>query len=267
MMVIPILMYHSILREAAPAFKPFALSPECFAAHVAYLHAQNFTPLTVAQFAERLEAFAGAVLPAKPVILTFDDGFADFYHHALPTLQTHGFCATLYVVTGYMELTSLWLRREGEAHRPMLTWQQLSEIDAAGIECGAHTCTHPHLDVVSEAIARDEIRHSKDMLEQRLGKRVTTFAFPYGHYTQSTQQLVCEAGFTAACAVKHALSYIGDDQFGLARITIRDDTNVPQLAALLAGRGLAIASHREKLLTKSWRWIRRLRQTYRRMRP
>jgi peptidoglycan/xylan/chitin deacetylase (PgdA/CDA1 family) len=102
---------------------------------MAYLHRHAYTSMTVTQFvalAKRETEF-----PKRPVVLTFDDGFADFYLAALPVLGRCGFPATLYVATAFVNETSRWLDREGEAGRPMLNWQQLREISARGIECGA----------------------------------------------------------------------------------------------------------------------------------
>ncbi|MBI5564477.1 MAG: hypothetical protein HY870_06255, partial [Chloroflexi bacterium] len=86
-----------------------------------------------------------------------------------------------------------------------------------------------------------------------------TFAYPYGYYSPAVRELVQAAGFTSACAVKHALSTTTDDRFALARIIISPQTDVERLADLLAGRNLRIAPAGEQLWTKVWRLIRRLR--------
>ncbi|MGH7870054.1 MAG: polysaccharide deacetylase family protein [Candidatus Dormibacteraceae bacterium] len=85
-------------------------------------------------------------VPEKTVVITFDDGFADFYREALPLLQNYRYTATLYVATGFVGGTSRWLGSCGEGDRPMLTWSTLREIAALGIEIGANTHTHPELD-------------------------------------------------------------------------------------------------------------------------
>ena len=74
---IPILMYHSISNHASPKFKQFTVSPKVFAEHMAYLHQHRYTPMTVTQFVAA-QSQNGAKLPERPVVLTFDDGFADF---------------------------------------------------------------------------------------------------------------------------------------------------------------------------------------------
>src|SRR5258708_30919531 len=104
-------------------------------------------------------------LPAGPVVLTFDDGFADFYTNALPVLQQCGFTATLYIATGFIGNMSRWLVREGEATRPMLTWTQVNEIGACGIECGGDTHWPPQLETPPLAAAAAEIVLCKALLE------------------------------------------------------------------------------------------------------
>src|SRR5436305_5364614 len=111
----------------------------------------------------------------------------------------------MYVVTGCVGRTSQWLQRERQAERAILTGKQIAEISNSGIECGAHTHSHPKLDMLPLTIAGKEILHSKDLLEQHLGREVTSFAYPHGYYTAGVRRLVKEAGFTSACATKYAM--------------------------------------------------------------
>jgi peptidoglycan/xylan/chitin deacetylase (PgdA/CDA1 family) len=198
--------------------------------------------MTVTQFVQVM-AKGGDGLPPRPVILTFDDGYADFYTSAVPALQRHGFTATLYVTTGFVGGTNSWLQHIGEGMRPMVTWDQLAEMNASGIECAAHTHTHPPLDMLSPSVARDEIIRSKGVLEEHLGQQVSSFAYPFGYYNAQVRQIVQATGFASACAIKRALSSLYDDPYALARIAIKPDTSMDALAtALSTGRGPLIAS-------------------------
>ncbi len=198
---VPILMYHSISEHASPKFKPFAVPPALFAEHMAYLHRHAYTPITVTRFV-RVRLKSPSALPERPVILTFDDGFADFFTGAFPVLTRYGFPATLYITTAFIDSTSRWMQHEGEGTRSMLTWRQLIEISAAGVECGGHTHRHPQLDTLPLAKAREEIQLSKRLLEDRLSQEVCSFAYPYGYHSAAIKRLVQEAGYTSACAVK-----------------------------------------------------------------
>ncbi|MBV9229057.1 MAG: polysaccharide deacetylase family protein, partial [Chloroflexi bacterium] len=132
----------------------------------------------------------GEELPPQPIVLTFDDAYADFYTNALPALQTYGFVATLYVPTVFVGGTSRWLEYLGEGSRPLLSWSQLAEISACGIECGAHSHTHPALDMLSFSKAQDEIVRCKCLLEDHLGQQTSSFAYPYGYYNTRVRQMV-----------------------------------------------------------------------------
>src|SRR6266571_976094 len=235
---VPILMYHSISRYATPKFKQFIVSPALFAEQMAYLHQHRYTPITATQFvkARAHGASVSSALPERPVVLTFDDGFADFFTEALPILLQYGFTATLYVLTAFINGTSRWLQREGEATRPMLTWNHLTEISKWSIEIGAHSHSHPQLDTLPRSVARDEIVRSKRLLEHHLGQVVSSFAYPFGYHTTTLRRQVQEVGYTSACAVKYAMSSETTDPFALARLMVRADTSIDAFAALLSGR-------------------------------
>lgn len=253
---IPILMYHSISSEATQLFRPFTVAPALFAAHMVYLHQHGYTPLSVSQFIQ-MRSRQDGMFPGRPVVITFDDGFADFFTAALPVLRKYRFAATLYVPTGYVNGTSRWLRREHETARPMLTWEQLREISASGIECGAHSHSHPQLDTLSLAMARQEIVRSKALLEEHLGHTVASFAYPYGYLTAAVRRLVQDAGFTSACAVKFAMSSLTTDPFALARLIIKSDTSVEALAMLLQNHRMSLCTTMYiRARTPVWRLVR-----------
>lgn len=253
---VPILLYHSIADEAAPRFRPWTVSPELFAAHMDHLAAEGYRPVTVS----RLEGAAtgnGPALPEKPVLVTFDDGFADFHTAALPVLERHGFPATLYVTSGYVGRTARWLEREGEGNRRMLTWAELQDVAERGVEVGAHSHTHPKLDEIGTRAAKDQIVRSRHVLEDHLQRPMRSFAYPHGYHGPRVRQQVVDAGFCSAAAVRHAMSSTEDDVFGLARIIVHADTTVPELDRLLQGHGLPQAPYPARWRTGAWRAVRR----------
>lgn len=256
---IPILMYHSISSCANPKFVQFAVPPTRFAEQMAYLLTHGYTPMTVTQYVDAI-AQQTALLPEKPVILTFDDGMADFFTEALPILKQYTFPATLYITTAFVNGTCSWLRREGEATRPMLTWEHIAQIQAAGIECGAHSHTHPQLDMLSSSAAQYEIMTSKKLLEDALGQRITSFAYPYGYYTATTQRLVQAAGYTSACAVRYTRNAVSTNPFALTRLMVKPTTDTEEFAALLTGRRTyrtTLFTTYARVRTPLWQLVRR----------
>lgn len=256
---VPILMYHSISNAAGAKFRQFTVSPASFAEQMAYLHVHRYTTLTVTQYIQARSQGAAA-LPVRPVVVTFDDGFADFFTEALPVLRHYNLTATLYITTAFVDGLSSWMRREKEIARPMLSWQQVRHIAASGIECGAHTHTHPQLDILSLRSASHEMAHSKRLLEDHLGQAICSFAYPYGYLTARLRQTAREIGFTSACAVRHAQSSIHEDPFRLARLMVDRNTSLTSFAALLSDEQHALpAAHTLYLRARApaWQFVRR----------
>jgi peptidoglycan/xylan/chitin deacetylase (PgdA/CDA1 family) len=229
---VSILTYHSVAPTAPRRFRAFCVHPQNFEDQVRHIRASGYSALTVSELV-RLRA-AGAV-PEKSVVLTFDDGFADFHTVVLPVLLRYGLTATLYVVAGCIGVTSRWLEQECRS-LPMLSWSQLLDIAKSGIEIGAHTMSHPSLDTIRLSQARIEISQSKRSLEDGLGISVESFAYPYGNFSGAVRDLVVAAGYASACAVRYATSSSLDDRFALSRHIVRDGTDLSDFDALLAGR-------------------------------
>jgi peptidoglycan/xylan/chitin deacetylase (PgdA/CDA1 family) len=228
-------MYHSISTSTNPLFARWAVSPTLFDEHLSYLGEHGYTTLTVTDLV-RSQGPGAAALPTRPVVLTFDDAYADFYEQAFPALRRHGCPATLYVPTAYVGGATSWLRAEGETALPMVSWDQLTEMSAAGIECGGHSHHHVQLDAIPVADAGAEIRRCKALLEEHLGREVSSFAYPHGWSTGAVKRMVRAAGFTSACAVKNMPSSLADDPFELSRLVVTGTTSVAELAHLLTHR-------------------------------
>ncbi len=251
---VPILLYHSIADDVSTRFARWTVTPSAFFAQMAFLREEGYVPLTVSDL---VDSVACSNMPSRPVVVTFDDGFADMYHNALPVLRRFQIPASLYIATGFIGRTSRWLRRENEGGRRMLAWKQVRELPPAGIECGAHSRSHRPLDTLPLSLARREILQSKVELEDQLARPVRSFAYPHGYYSAKVQQLVKEAGFTSAVGVKHAMSSTTDDVYALARIIVGRETDMHRFHALLCGAGLRVAPERSTLKTGAWRLARR----------
>lgn len=253
---VPVLLYHSISGRPPPFIAGFAVTPAEFERHLDLAAERRCTALTVSAFADVLRG--RTPLPPRALVITFDDGLADFPAAALPALQARRLPATLYVPTGLLRGSPqrVHLASVGDA---LLDWSQLAEIDAAVIEVGAHSHTHPHLDTLRTAAARDEIRRSKALLEDELGHDVRTFAYPNGYSSPRVRRLVSEAGFGSACAVKNAFSSPADDPLAIARLMLTSETTVEDVRAWLDGTGAPDAPRQDAPATRAWRAYRRAR--------
>jgi peptidoglycan/xylan/chitin deacetylase (PgdA/CDA1 family) len=253
---LPILMYHSISPTAAPGFSRFAMHPADFASHMAFLAGAGYRTLTVAEAMSARDR--RQPLPERSVVLTFDDGFADFHTTALPILSQHRLRATLYVTTGYVGGTGRWLADCDEQDRQMIGWSQLREVAAEGVEIGAHSHTHPQLDRLDTTRLAAEIRRPKVLLEDRLGLPVNSFAYPFGYWDRTTRRAVEAAGYESACGVDDLPSHSGENRLALPRLTVNAGTSVEQLRRLLhlrhSRRSVAVVGVRRGL----WRAARRV---------
>ncbi len=255
---LPILLYHSLTAQASDGYRPYAVDPASFREQMELLATSGYRTLTVRDLA-RIRDEPSATLPERSVLITFDDGFDDVHREALPVLAGLGLQATAFLVTGYLGGTSRWLASSGEGDRRLLSWTQVRELAGSGIEIGSHSHTHPMLDAIPATRAEEEIRRSRTILEDGLGSAVTSFAYPHGYHSAAIKAMVRGSGYTAACAVKHALSHDRDDRWALGRAVVFRDTTLPQLAAWLDGDGLPTAWTRERVQTVAWRVFRRTR--------
>jgi peptidoglycan/xylan/chitin deacetylase (PgdA/CDA1 family) len=257
--VVPVLGYHSISNERRDGTLRWSVSPGDFDEQMALIRERKRSPLTVSEYAAVLRGLAR--LPPRPVLITFDDGFADLADTALPLLRRHGLTATAYVIT------SLVGGAPSRGNYPTLDWEQLGELRAHGVEIGSHSQSHLALDCLRRTELPQEIAVSKQVLEDGLRVLVSSFAYPYGYHSEPVRRAVRAAGYSSACGVKNALSHEGDDVFAIARVLIERGTGTAAIDALLDGDGWPLAWHGEHLRTRGWRAYRRARQFVHAARP
>jgi peptidoglycan/xylan/chitin deacetylase (PgdA/CDA1 family) len=245
---VPILLYHRVSDRAED---PFAVAPARFDEHVAAIVQSGRTPLTMTEVADCLRG--ARAWPQRPVAITFDDGYADT-PQAISRLRDADLRATVYVTTGTVGVA------DG------LSGDQVRELAAlpGTVELGAHTVSHRRLDEINRDHARREIADSKHTLESIIDKPIQTFAYPHGAYDVRARELVIEAGFQSAAAVKNALSHDGDDPWAVARWTVMKTTEAEQVRAFLDGRDAPLAWSGERLRTRAYRLVRRARRRIRR---
>ena len=256
---VPVLMYHSVSDAPTASTRALSVRPGMFGAQLCSLRRQGFTGLTFGELAERRRT--GQPFPTRPIVLTFDDGYADLLEEALPKLIQHGFPATVFVTTG-------WLRDAGRytaaaAPGRMLSWEQLTELSAAGIEVAAHTHGHPQLDQISTARLHAELGDSKRLLEDRLGQPVCSLAYPYGYSSKRVRTVAHEIGYLQAATVANATAATTCDPFRVPRLTIRRSTSSATFDLTVNGKQIPLHYGRTRALTAGWAVVRRSRSVLR----
>jgi len=250
----PVLMYHEIAPRSATSSR-LAVTPDAFAAQLEFLAAHDFSTVTASAFAAAQAA--GLPRPARTVVLTFDDGYADFHHQALPLLRKHGFTATVFVTTGW--LADAGKHRAGRPPGSMLSWSQLAEMAAAGIEIGAHSHQHFQLDQIGTDRLRAELTVSKSLLEDGLGQAVPGLAYPFGYSGAPVRRAARRAGYDYAFSVANLMASAGQDRFALPRLTVKASTGLDAFGRAAHGRDLGQLYRADQLLTKGYALVRRSR--------
>jgi len=162
----------------------------------------------------------GQDFPERSVVLTFDDGYQSLYTEVFPILQQYGFSATVFLVAGYSGKDNQWPGQPSAIPKmKLLTWEQIDEMARYGIEFGSHTFHHPRLDQLPVGALYDEIVLPKIILESRLGRPVTVFAYPYGRYTDQVKDMV-RGSYELACSTRTGLVKPVSDRYALERVEI-----------------------------------------------
>jgi len=224
---LPTLMYHKI-GDCPPGSRLAKLwvTARDFRGQMQYLKRHGYTSLL---FSELREAELGRrPMPAKPVLITFDDGYANNREIALPILQETGMKGNIFLVFETVGAHNAWHDPAGEPWLRMLTWQDVDEMQRGGsIEFGSHTMRHPNLAKIPLDQVRWELFESKKRLEEKLGREMVGFAYPYGAgaFVPEVRRLALEAGYRYDFSVKQGISPWpwGRDSGPLKRLLIRGD--------------------------------------------
>ena len=213
----PILMYHAFGTAGERASR-FVLPARAFAAQLAILRWLGYRVLALDEYIAARRAHT--LPPARAVILTIDDGYADNAAVALPILRRHQATATVFIVSGRVGGINDWDPAGVLAGRPLLTWAGVQALAEGGQTIGAHTRSHPHLSQLPPAEALAEMEGSRVDLEHRLNAPVRLLAYPYGDRTAATCTLAEQAGFEAACSVRRGPNSPATPLFELHRLEV-----------------------------------------------
>jgi peptidoglycan/xylan/chitin deacetylase (PgdA/CDA1 family) len=220
--IVPILMYHHLADQPSNASElnlTWTVAPKNFDAQMNWLADRGFHTISMGQLLAYLKQ--RQPLPSKPIVISFDDGWEEQYVSAFPSLRKNNFIGTFFVYTTPID------------HSQFLTWAQLQEMSAAGMDIQAHTLTHPHLRTLAPDAAFKEIADSKSILEKRLGKPVTFFDYPFGEYNAAIIDMLKRAGFEGAVTLAAGYKQRADELFTLHRIRVSYNDTLDDFAKRL----------------------------------
>jgi peptidoglycan/xylan/chitin deacetylase (PgdA/CDA1 family) len=228
---VPILVYHSVMPHhpgQTAEQRVLDVSDSVFVAQMRYLVDGGYH---VVSFAALVDALEGRdTLPPRAVVLTFDDGWENQYHHAFPILRRFGFTATFFVFTAP-------IGKDGK----VMTWEQLRALQAAGMTIGSHTRTHPILPDYHAAL-HNEVAMSRADIAEHLGRAPDFFAYPFGAWDAQSAAWARKAGYRAARTYRGGAWNAPSDLYHLRAIPVTD--NMQAFERAVSGDSTGVVAQR-----------------------
>jgi len=251
---LPVLLYHHVGPFRPGTLRELTVLPKRFESQVRWLARRGYVGIKPADWLNWVRD--GKSLPEKPILLTFDDAYADIVEYALPILRKYGFSGVVFVVTERLGGTNTWDEAQGCGTLQLMTAEQIRYWASQGIEFGAHSRTHAHLSKLSAAELSAEVVGSKNDLSALLGYPIVSFAYPYGDYNDAVRDLV-QGEFDLAFSIEEGLNYLSGDLHLLKRSYVGPSDSL--LECVLTVRRGGIRGIRD------WRMKLRLRTRLRRL--
>ncbi len=230
-------MYHSISPNVQGCRSPYFdiyTRPQVFREHLKVLAREGYQTIALGGLGRKLEE--GVRATEKLVVLTFDDGYADFYTEAFPALSALGYGAAVFLPTAYIGDTPRQFNG-----RACLTWSQVRELRKAGVEFGSHTGTHPQLTRLPAAGVERELRSSKQEIEDRVGDPVALFSYPYAFpeadrtFRRRLREMLVQAGYDVGVSTIVGTADASSDCLFLERLPVNSGDDDAFLSAKLKG--------------------------------
>jgi len=214
---LPVLTFHALDGAGRADRSPsvISFSPRAFRRGMARLHENGYQTPSLLEAVDCLRR--GAPFPDRAFVITFDDGYQTVYDEAFPVLQRYGLSATVFLTVGEKGAAKLSGPLPSLNDRSMLSWRQIREMQQWGIAFGAHTLTHPDLTRLPIDRIETEVCDSKAIIEDALGARVDSFAYPYGRYDHRSCEIV-QQHFTCACSDELGLINASSAPYALERV-------------------------------------------------
>ncbi len=242
---IPVIMYHRVINNPEnEGVHGTYIYENIFREHMQYLKDKNYTVITFKDL-DRIGWRNRFEKDKKYIFITFDDGYKDNYDLAFPILKEFRFKATIFLM-GSSTYNEWDVKASEEKEFPLMSVEMIKEMQDYGIEFGAHTFNHPKLNTLSNEEIEHQIVDVKKPLEEKIGKEIITFAYPYGILNDYAKEMTKKAGYTFALATDSGSVCLSDDLYQIRRIAIFPNTNLFSFKRKIAGNYNFIKIKREK---------------------
>jgi peptidoglycan/xylan/chitin deacetylase (PgdA/CDA1 family) len=213
---IRILTYHRVATSRTGGTERLTVPPHRFAQQIRLLRLMRTVFCDLDTCAAWLRGDTEDI--GRPVVLSFDDGYAELCEHAMPLLVAHAIPAAVYLVADRQHDT--WMDWGEQGSLPLMDWARIRELAAAGIIFGSHSLTHPDLTQLGAEKLAAEVGDSKKLIEDRIGLEVRHFCYPYGAHNPRVVDAVENAGYATACVTRRGAVSRDSDPFRLPRLTV-----------------------------------------------
>lgn len=216
---VPILVYHHVRKQEGWAKSTWSwkmtVSPQTFERHMQHLADKGYETITMSEMTAAIRG--ERAMPAKPVVLTFDDNNASQYDVAVPIMEKHGQRAVFYLVTKYLDTPHL------------LNRDKALELQAKGHEIESHTLLHRALTGLNDDELRSDLAESKRILEELTGTPITHLCYPGTAHNQRVRDAAKAAGYETASIMDPVTFTEAHDWMKIPRIMMTDDTDLAKV--------------------------------------
>jgi peptidoglycan/xylan/chitin deacetylase (PgdA/CDA1 family) len=214
-----------------------------------HLYAQGYSVLSLGEAVDALAV--GSDKLGKFAVLTFDDGYRDFYTNAFPVLKKYGFTATVFVPTGVIN------QQRPFKGKSVMTWDEIRELKGLGIQFGSHTVTHRKLQNLPLRDVKDEVEISKFQLEEKLEQSIEDFCYPYAFpegnktFISTLREMMIDAGYHYATGTRIGRLKNLDDPYFIKRLPMSSGDDKLLIEAKLSG-GYDWLHHMQRISKHIW---------------
>lgn len=228
---LPILMYHHVADTGPERLARWRVTPAMFAAQMHYLKQVGFKSTTLEEWQQARRE--GKPLLGRRVLITFDDGYADFESKVLPALRANGFPAVMFLPSDHVGGRAVWDEVNGPPLQ-LMDWDAVRRLRDAGIVIGSHSRSHPYLTTLSIQDLVEELCGARLAIQREIGVSADAIAYPFGDVDETVARVAAACGYLHGLTTRDSMSGLEEDGLSLSRIEVMGLQTLEQFIARLA---------------------------------